>query len=180
MQRRADPAVALGILFLVVGLLALAGQFVRVPELAFWSYGWPVFVILPGLAMIAVGLTVAGLSGFTIPGAMVTLTGLILAFQSTFDAYQTWAYAWTLVAPFGAGVGIALQGVARKASGQVRAGLRTMWVGFWLFLGFAIFFEGIIRLSQINLGPIDKVALPAVLIALGVILLLRRIVPARR
>jgi len=42
-----------------------------------------------------------------IPGSIITIAGLVLAVQNTFDLFATWAYAWALVAPGGVGLGIA-------------------------------------------------------------------------
>ena len=68
------------------------GQFLPQPlaNLDLGHYGWPIFVLLPGLVLLGVGLAVRDLSGLCIPGAIVTMTGLVLAVQNTFDLYATW------------------------------------------------------------------------------------------
>jgi len=67
-----------------------------------WNrYGWPVFVIAPGVFLLLVGLAMrdeAGL-GMAIPGGMITSVGLLLALQNASGAWASWAYAWALVAP---------------------------------------------------------------------------------
>jgi len=102
MARRIDGPVVLGAILVVLGALFLAGQLAPV-SFDVGHYGWPVVVILPGLAFLAFGLFLDGASGLVIPGSIITIAGLVLAVQNTFDLFATWAYAWALVAPGGYG-----------------------------------------------------------------------------
>ena len=89
--------VALGIVFLVASLLGnnVVGT---------W---WPLFIIVVGLLFFApLFLREASWGAFAIPGSVLTMTGVVLLFQNLFDAWQTWAYAWALIAPFSVGVGL--------------------------------------------------------------------------
>ena len=43
-----------------------------------------------------------------VPGCVLTTVGLILAIQNTFNLWQTWAYAWTLIIA-AVGIGLTLQ-----------------------------------------------------------------------
>src|SRR5437016_5170969 len=131
MERRASGSLILGLLLVLVGAAYLFGQYVPRPLFAvdLGHYGWPLFVIVPGLALLAVGVTNRSVSGLCIPGAIVTMTGIVLAIQNTFDLFATWAYAWALVAPGGAGLGMFIQGIATGQPGLRAAGLRTMGIG---------------------------------------------------
>jgi hypothetical protein len=183
MERRANTGtVLLGVLLVVVGLLYLAGRYLPPPavEVDVGHYGWPLFVIVPGLVLLGFGLVVRDLSGLCVPGAIVTITGLVLAAQNTFDLFATWAYAWALVAPGGVGVGLYLQGLVARQPRLLKAGLRLMALGLTLFLIGAAFFEGVLHVSGREFGLVGQLVLPVLLIAAGVWLLLRRALPLRQ
>ena len=173
MARRIDGPVVLGAILVVLGALFLAGQLAPV-SFDVGHYGWPVVVILPGLAFLAFGLFLDGASGLVIPGSIITIAGLVLAVQNTFDLFATWAYAWALVAPGGVGLGIALQGIVRHSPAETRAGLRVATVGLVLFLAFGAFFEGIIHISGRDLGIVGRFGVPLLLIGAGIWLVVNR------
>jgi hypothetical protein len=181
MERRASGSLLLGVLLVLLGIAYLVGQYVPRPfiQLDLGHYGWPLFVIIPGLALLVAGASSRAASGLCIPGAIVTMTGLVLAVQNTFDLFATWAYAWALIAPGGVGVGLWLQGLVTGNPGLRAAGLRTMGIGVAIFLVGAAFFEGVIHVSGRELGPVGQLILPVLLIAVGIWLLLRRGLPLR-
>lgn len=173
--RRFDGGAWIGVVLVVGGALFLLGEYAqRAYAINAWVYGWPLFVIVPGLLLLAVGAVYRGTSGLVIPACMVIATGLILAVQNTTGLWATWAYAWALIAPGATGVGIAIQGRLRGSRAETSAGLRTAGIGLGLFLVLGFLFEGLIHLSGVDLGLAGKVAAPAVLIALGVWLMLRQ------
>ena len=167
-QPTRGTSLVLGTLLVVAGIALFLSQHIRVD---LGQYGWPVFVIAPGLALIAAGLVTAGASRLIVPGAIVTTTGLVLAVQNTFNLWATWAYAWALIAPGAAGLGVALQGRVTGSAGQVQAGLRSALVGLVLFVVLGAFFEGALHLSGLYLGGFGEAALPVALIVLGLVLL---------
>src|SRR5439155_4736421 len=175
-RRAADGGLWLGVLLIVMGLIFLVATFVPQGFVSNVSqFGWPLLVIIPGVTVLALGITVRGVQGLCIPGSMLTILGIVLAVQNAFDLYATWAYAWALVAPGGTGVGMWLQGVV-AASPELRAnGLRVMTTGVLLFLGFGAFFEGLLHISGRDFGVAGQAFLPAVLILFGVLLLVRRV-----
>jgi len=67
--RRVGSSAALGMVLIVVGLFALI---VVVAGVDLTQYGWPLFVIIPGLTLLVAGFTSLG-SGATIPGGVVTM-----------------------------------------------------------------------------------------------------------
>lgn len=136
----------LGAVLILLGLLLLAEQYF---DFDLGRYGWPLFVIVPGLALVAVGLAapVREGAGVTVAGTITTATGLVLAFQNATGLWATWAYAWALVGPAASGLGLLLYGVVRNVPALRREGARALGVGLALFVGFGLFLEGLIGLS---------------------------------
>ena len=170
-------SIVLGAILVVVGLLALLGRQLDVDLV---SIGWPLFVLLPGVLLLAGSLFVGGRPGIglAIPGGIVTMTGLVLAFQNATDAYQTWAYAWALVAPGGVGVGLVIYGLLAGQRDSLRAGVPVLLSGLGLFLGFGFFFEGILGLSGARFVGFEN-AFAVGLVVLGLIVLVLGVVGRR-
>lgn len=170
---------ALGVLLIVLGGFFLASEQLNVD----WErYGWPVFVIVPGLVLLVLGLAIPGEAGLglAIPGGIVTTVGLILAFQNSTDTYASWAYAWALVAPGSVGVTLFLYGLLHRRLDLVDAGLRTGAVGLGLFVGFGLFFENIIRIDDTGSTTAMREAMPFLAVALGAIIILLNVMPRPR
>jgi hypothetical protein len=157
-----------GILLVVVGLAFLVG---RVIDVRFGADVWPLFIVAPGIAMFIAAFAIGGRAGLglAIPGAIVTTVGLLLWVQEATGTYQTWAYAWALVAPGSVGLGMLVYGLFLGDRTVAGDGLRTFLVGLGLFLGFALFFEGMIGLSGPRLAGLDEI-LPVAVIILGALL----------
>ena len=115
------PSMVLGILLIAAGVLFLAA---RVGNFDLGQYGWPLFVIVPGIALIALGVTSRQVSGLVIPGSIVTVTGLILAVQNALDLWATWSYAWALIFPGAIGLGTVILGSAAETVGRSTAACR--------------------------------------------------------
>ncbi|HET6380754.1 MAG TPA: hypothetical protein VFH63_06925 [candidate division Zixibacteria bacterium] len=162
----------LGIILIGVGLLFLAGQLLDVD----WgAIGWPVFIILPGLALVLLGLTTRSDAGLTVAGSIVTVVGLLLLYQNTTGHWESWAYVWALVAPGGSGIGMLLHGIRAGEPATARAGLWQVVTALGIAAVGFIFFEGIIGISGNRLA-LPEWLLPAVIIVLGVLVLLRAVV----
>lgn len=171
-QRSMAPAV-FGVLLMVVGLGALAGRqlgFDVLPEIGRW--GWPLFVIVPGVALLGASFLVPRPGGVAlgVAGGVVTTVGGILLYQSQTSHWESWAYAWALIP---AGVGGAL-----VIHGMLAAERRLLMTGTWLggialvvFLAGAWFFEGIFSGDQ-RFADVGN-AWPVAVIVLGAVLLLR-------
>src|SRR5260370_12383814 len=76
--RSGGSSMALGIVLVVVGLFALG---VVVFGIDLTQYGWPLFVIIPGLTLLVVGFIGGGV-GASVPGGIVTMFGLGLAYHT--------------------------------------------------------------------------------------------------
>jgi len=160
---------ALGVVLVVVGIFALA---VVVSGVDLTQYGWPLFVIIPGLTLLVVGF-VGGGAGASIPGGLVTMLGLVLAYQSSSGDWPSWAFTWPLVAPFGVGLGMYLQALRDRDTMALRRGRTLMLIGFLISIIGFVFFESILGISGMDYGLFGKAALPLLLIVIGIVLLAR-------
>jgi hypothetical protein len=159
-------------LILIGGLWLLSQAF----EFDLWGEYWPFIVIVPGLAAVVAGVSSGQTSGLglAIPGAIVLMTGLLLLYQDSADHYESWAYAWSLVAP--TGPGLALYAVGHRVGDEKMrlAGRIMVIVGVVLFVvGFA-FFELLIGISGRDYGQWGSAIVAGALIAAGVALIVRR------
>jgi hypothetical protein len=165
--------VVLGLVLIGLGALFLLERVVGV-DLA--AAGWPLFVVVPGLVLLGLGVATPGRegAGLAIAGGITTVVGLILAVQNATDLWATWAYAWALVGPGGTGIGLVGHGLAQRDSSEVRNGVRSIGSGLALFVAFGLFFEGLIGLSGRpfltgDLGPVVLIAAGVVVILFGLI-----------
>lgn len=171
-SQAAATSTVFGILLIAAGLVFLVARF--------WNfdlgqYGWPLFVIVPGLALIALGVTSRPVAGLVIPGSIVTVTGVILAIQNSFNLWATWSYAWALIFPGAIGMGTMILGAVRGDGKQMNGGLQAMMAGLALFAVFGVFFEGMLHVSGLNFGVAGDILIPIVLIGTGLVLLITRI-----
>lgn len=164
MSRQA-ARIAFGSLLILLGAFFLAAQLV--PAVAqFARAGWPLAVVLAGVAIFVIGL-LTRVAGLATPAATVAGVGALLYYQNTTGDWQSWAYAWTLIPGF-AGVGMALSGAlgGRKRRG-VRRGVSFIALSAVLFAVFASFLGGPVQLRQywpvalilVGLGIIVRAAL---------------------
>ncbi len=159
-------------LILIGGFWLLSQVF----NLDLWDDYWPFILIVPGLAAFIMGVTSGKPSGagLAIPGAIVLITGLLLLYQGIADHYESWAYAWALVAP--AGPGVALLAVGhRVGDDEMKLGGRiTLTVGLVLFVAGFAFFELLIGISGHDFGRWGSAVVAGALIAAGLALIVRR------
>jgi hypothetical protein len=174
--RRSGSGIALGVVLVVVGLFYLV---VQVAGVDLSSFGWPLFVIIPGLTLLIVGFVSLG-SGAAIPGGILTMVGLVFAYQNSTGHWTSWAYAWPLVAPGGVGLGLFLQGLRERNANLIRQGRTLIFIAAVIFMVGFVFFESILNISGINDLPIVRAALPALFIVLGILLLGRSVQNSRR
>jgi hypothetical protein len=173
---------ALGGLLLLLGIVVLLGQ---VLEVDLGRVGWPFFVIIPGLALLGLGLAAAGRLGevLAMVGGVVTMAGLVLGVQNTTDRFDTWAYAWALVVLTGPGIGRWLVGVVRGRAELAASGGWLIAAGLVAFVVFAVFFEVVVGIGGRGgalSGASGRYILAALLIGAGLVLLGRRLLAARR
>src|SRR6266550_2260362 len=169
----------LGGLLVLIGAILLIGQFVRID---IGHYGWPFFVIAPGVLLIVVGLAARGAvsEGLAITGSIIAVSGLILLYQNATDHFESWAYAWALVFPGAIGLGMSLYGWRAGRPGNLRTGARLAGIGLVVFLVGAAFFEGVIGIGGYHLDHTAGVAVGAIIIALGAVILVLNLTSGRR
>lgn len=159
----------LGFLMVALGVFFLFGQWFQL-KLGLW--GWPFFLIVPGIVLFMLGLTndTPANHPLIIVGSVVTAVGLLLFYQNLTNHWASWAYAWALVAPTAIGIGEMIYGSRNRHPEAVSAGRRIAIIGLAIFAVGALFFELVIGISGFGLG---NWAWPALLIGLGLFLLLR-------
>jgi hypothetical protein len=168
-QSRGRGNLIIGMVLVGLGAIFLLGQFFN---FNFWSVLWPFFIIIPGL-MFFVGMLLGGKEAgpLAIPGSIVTMVGLLLLYQATFNHWESWAYAWALIFPTAVGIGLVINGNWSDDQRLVQTGIRWASVGVAIFLVGGIFFELILNIS----GSIASgIVWPLVLIGFGAYLLTRR------
>lgn len=170
--RQVGGFTVIGILLLVAGVLSLGASVLDLdPFAATAAGGWPLLIIVPGLVLLAASVFPAppnGL-GFAIPGSIVTTVGLVLFYQQSTGDWESWAYAWALVGPGGAGLGMLLYGLLFRQREIVVNGARLTALAAVLFGVGLWYFETIFRTGQV---PIDLGSWwPLVLIVLGIVAL---------
>ncbi|MRR13769.1 hypothetical protein EG835_15275, partial [bacterium] len=111
--------VLLGVTLIIAGIgLTLA----QVLGFAVLRIGWPLLVIVPGVLFVLAAFSVPpgkGISYLAVPGSMVLATGIVLQAQTVSGDWQSWSYAWALIAPASLGLGLLVAG-ARERSRVVR------------------------------------------------------------
>jgi len=158
---------------IIGGGLVVVGILVAIAQMAGLNLGqtlWPLYIIAPGVVLFALGARSGDIGkGLTIAGATVTTTGLILAYQNTFNHFESWAYAWALIAPGAAGFGLWLHGRREGDAGVALQGRTLINIGAALFLFGAIFFELIINISGRGMPEIfsGSLVLPGILVIAG-------------
>lgn len=161
--------VALGLVGVVLTLAQLFG--LRALEI-----GWPMLVIVPGLAIVIAALVSSGGRGlgyFAIPGAIVLVTGVILEFQAVSRDWQSWSYAWALIAPGSVGLGLLLAGARERSRWARITGWVLLAAGATLFVVAEWFFVRVARIGGPGLGQGFGLVLPALVITLGLVMVVR-------
>jgi hypothetical protein len=153
-----------GIILIVFGLMALAGQFLRIMD---WGVIWP-FVIVGFGALFFLVMVVSGrqAAAFAIPGSIITGIGLVLLFENITGHWEAMSYFWTLIIMF-VGIGIYIMGWYAGDENQKRSGWGVIKVGLILFVIFGAFFELIF-------SSFSNLIFPILLILLGAYLILVR------
>lgn len=148
MQARTSAERWGGLMVLGTGLVMVGIGWFILRELAIDPFkavtdaGWPYFVIIPGVALFLVSLvrTPPRGTGFAIAGSIVTTVGCVLLYQETTGHWASWAYAWALVGPGAAGLGMLVYGLIFSQRDLLAPGVRLVAiaaaifaVGYWYF-----------------------------------------------
>ena len=99
-RRTHRDGLIIGAALIVVGLGAMAMTYADLdPSAWLGGSGWTLFVIVPGVLLLASGLLTdrPAALGLTIAGSIVTTIGLLLLAMDQTDRWDAWAYAWALI-----------------------------------------------------------------------------------
>ncbi len=153
-----------------IGLVLLGLVFLIGPSLNLQAFGWPFFVIIPGIILLFVAFTSrVGNGSLAVPGSIVTVTGLILLVLNITGRMDAWAYAWALVMA-GAGAGTYMYGQISNSDSLKRAGRRGLLAGLALFAVFGLVFELFIFGT---FSAVLRWLIPVALLAAGALILFR-------
>lgn len=171
-----NPTIIFGIALVVVGILVVVGQILN---FNIGRFLWPFFIIVPGAVALWGGFRAQGPAGegLLILGCLVSITGLLLLFQSVSGLWATWAYAWALIAPTGVGVAELLYGNKTNNEAKRSTGLKIIRIGLIIFFVGLIFFEMVLHISGIGFGYIP---LAVVLLIAGITLVVISFVKPRK
>ena len=177
--RRPDGPTIIGVILVLLGLAWLAGRLVNVD---LTQVPWPFYFIVPGVLLVILSVLARdrGGEGLAVVGAMVTVTGLILLYQDSTGHWESWAYAWALIAPGAVGLGLLLFGLLTGRPSLINGGTRAAIAGVGIFLFGAVFFELILNIGGDHFGQTGRRALSAILILFGLLWLGLSLRPLRR
>ena len=167
----------LGAALVIVGIGWLIFRELAIdPFKAIGDAGWPYFVIIPGVALLLVSLvrTPPHGVGFAIAGSIVTTVGCVLLYQQTTGHWTSWAYAWALVGPGAAGLGMLAYGLIFGQRDLLAPGARLVAiaaaifvVGYWYFE--TIFATGRAPLALGDWWPLVVIGVGLAALAAGVL-----------
>ena len=155
---------AFGLILLVVGGFFLAAQFFpQLSQIIRIDYAWPLWVVGVGLVFLVMAVAVRT-PGLAVPASIIAGIGAILYYQNSTGAWESWAYAWTLIPGF-VGVGVIIMNLLEGRVIQgFREGFGPIMVSLIMFGIFSTFLGGPTALNQLW---------PILLIALGAWIMLR-------
>lgn len=169
--RRAGMAPAvLGLLLIGVGGVALVLRAAGINLFeSVGSWGWPLFIIVPGLVLLSLALVPRPPQGigFAIGGSIVTAVGGILLYQWQTGHWESWSYAWALI-PGAAGLAQVLYGAFARDGAMIGRGLWMAGIAAVLFVVGAWFFESIFAgdepWRQVDWWPVGLVLIGAIVL----------------
>lgn len=165
MNRRAS--IVGGIILVLLGLLFLARE-IAPQYFQFWE--WPFVIIGLGL-LFFIWAIASGTGGLAVPGAILAGIGTILYYQNITGDWESWAYVWALIPAF-VGIGIIIGGIIdQNFKDAISSGLIMMLISAMLFFAFG---------SAFGLDPNITIYWPVLLIALGLVALVRALLSGDR
>lgn len=172
MNHHKRKAVASGLMLILIGILFISVQiFPGIKEYVSWEFSWPMIIIMVALGLLVIG-ALTGTADMLIPACIVGGIGGILYFQNAgVITWSSWAFLWALIPGF-VGLGVLLAGLIKWKKDEMLDGLKTMLVSAILFLVFASFMG-----EMLGFVPF-KQYLPYLIIALGVFMFIRAVLPS--
>ncbi len=165
--KRNAPLIVYGVFLVALGILLFAFQ---LWDINLVSFGWPLFVIIPGLfffvGMLAGGKQ-AGLGYLAVPGSIITTVGALLAYQNITGDWQSWSYMWAFAAPGAVGLGLIIAGTREGEPGVRRTGAWLLGLGLLFALVGEWIFVRILGVGGAGFGPAVESVLPVGLVLAG-------------
>ncbi|PKO13265.1 MAG: hypothetical protein CVU39_19840 [Chloroflexi bacterium HGW-Chloroflexi-10] len=129
---------------------------------------WPFFIITPGVILLVVANRPKAQASepLIVIGSIITMTGLLLLYQTLTHHWASWAYAWALIAPTSFGLGFWWHGHYHHRPDLKKNGKELTKIGMIIFSIMAVFFEVILGFSSFG-----KVIVPVLVIGFGAYLL---------
>jgi hypothetical protein len=164
-----------GFILIAAGGLFLADQLL--PDLNLMEKFWPLLIVLFGVTLF-LGMLVARrrAAGLAIPGAVITLLGILFFIQNLFDLWETWAYAWALLIS-AVGIGMLIMNLYIKRLTLRRVAGLILGIGLLLFVVFGILFELVFFSSRMDTA--SGLFLGTGLVLFGLFILLSRLLFSR-
>lgn len=177
-RRENGGRITIGILLIVAGIAFLVDEYLGI-ELG--RSLWPFFIIVPGILTYLGSLLLPEETGrgVSAAGSIVTMAGLIVLYHNTFGHYESWAYAWALIAPTSIGLGWIGYGLIRGAKETTRQGLRMAGIGLAIFVIAGAYFELVVGIGGAR-QPWAEQLWPLLLIILGLLVLGRNFLGGMR
>lgn len=165
-----------GIILILLGLVLLLSRSIGFDILVGRSF-WPLYIIVPGLVLLASTSFDKALGKVLAPvGMVIATTGVLLAYQAWADHYQSWAYAWILTGPFSVGAGFIVHGIVHADHRSIVDGRKIATQSIAFFLAAAAIFELVFNISGYGLS-FDLpwgIVLPIALILVGAVVVLHQ------
>ncbi len=177
MDKNRDLAgIIIGIVLIVIGLLAIFGRYIILPDM---DTLWPLIVIGVGVAFfIPIFMGNKSYGGLAIPGSIFVTVGVIMYIMNRTDSWEAWSYCWALIM-CAVGAGIWINGYTSGKPELQKRGLNVLRTGLILFIIFGVIMEFIFSMSgEAHFGG---VLLWSVLLTLvGAYLLITRLLRMRK
>ena len=171
-SRDRGGVLAIGVLLVAAGLAAIGlRQAGFTVDDAIFEAGWPLFVIVPGLALLVASVFPPAPKGvgFAIAGSIVTAVGVLLLYQQSTGHWESWSYAWSLIGPGAAGLGLFGYGLLHRQREMVTTGLWLVTIAAAIFVVGFWFFETLFESGRV---PVDLGTWwPIGLVGIGVLVL---------
>jgi len=165
MNRRAS--IVSGFFLILLGILFLIRE-IAPQYFQFWD--WPFIIIGLGLLFI-IWAVFSGTGGLAVPGAILAGLGGIFYYQNMTGDWESWTYIWALIPGF-VGIGIMISSlIDRNFKDWISPGLTLILISAILLFSFGAAF---------GLDSEITKYWPALLIALGLISLVRALISGNK
>lgn len=160
-----------GFILVLTGGLLLAD---RILEIQILRDYWPLLIVFVGIIFFA-GMIMAKKRGawLAIPGALITIGGVILYIHNAYNLWWTWTYAWGLLIS-AIGIGMLIMNIYLKREGLRKAAGWIIGIGLVLFVLFGIFFEVVLDLAGLSIN--SGIFLGSGLVLLGLYVVFSRFI----